>query len=195
MDFKQFRTKWLLVSPESDLTTYDYSNLENTDLSQEAKDFLVTGGIPKETWHNSMTFNEKIYGSNIVSLKDQVSLINNDFAHYYVIGSVENGWICINSNLNNKIIIVDVEYPNTVDSGKSKRSSSDRYQGEQFMNSSLPKMAECVLAYQRFCQESEVDDQSINNLQNSMREIDLACMEENTFWWYETQTDTLNADL
>ena len=186
-----------MVAPifqEDEITTYSHEELKNTILLPETKEFLVIGGLPKETAHASMTFNEKLYTSNVQSLKDQILLEGDYFAHYHVIGSVDNGWICVNSDADDQVLVLDVDYPSLVE--YEQEASSDEYRGKWFMNSSVFQMAKCVLAYQKFFRESSVDDETaVKDLRENMREIDPVCMEKNAFWWYETQYDTLNGEV
>ena len=201
MDYKEFRHWWRLVAREDEginyspgeLTFYSSLEIDHTNMSPETKKFLMEGGLPKETVHSSMTFNEKIYTPHVESLKNQILLEGDYFVHYYIIGSLENRWICVDSDAGDQVLVVDVDYPSLIE---YEEASSDEYQGEWFMNSSVAQMAECVLTYQKFCSESELSNATaVKYLQDRMNAIDADCMKEGTFWWYETQYDTLNREI
>ena len=198
MGHQAFRHRWRLTAREDEginyapgeLTFYSSSELDHTNLSPATKKFLIEGGLPKETVHGCIDFNAKIASSTIESLKDQILLEGDHFNHYYIIGNVENGWICINSDAKDQVVVVDTDYPDLVESGKN--ASSRHYQGEFFMNSSVVQLAECLLTYQEFWHEhKEMNEALQEELQEKMRAIDPACMEENTFWWYGDSNDSI----
>lgn len=198
---RDFSSKWRSVvrkdefvnQAPNDLTVYTCPDLESTTLLDSTKSFLIEGGLPKETAISSMTFDMKVYTPEVKSLKEHIFLEGNHFAHYYVIGNLENKWICINSTNKDQILAVDVDYPGVIEDGEEV---SDEYQEEWFINSSVVHMAECLLAYQKLYYEGKFNDETaIVALRDELRQIDLPCVNEGTFWWREINYELLNQDI
>ena len=189
---EEFAQQWLLVS-SSELVTYIPKEMTDTTLQLTTKSFLALGGLPKETSHTFMEFDQKSYQPYLRHLKDFLRLERDDFVQYYAIGNLEHGIICINANDQDKIVVIDIEYPADVDNGSTRTYREDQ-PDEQFMNSSVAQLAECLLAYERFWHAESISPESAEQMRTALKEIDPPCMEKWTFWWRETQHEVLFED-
>lgn len=185
---EEFKHHWSLVSSK-ELITYTYEETANTPLQKSTKDFLAIAGLP-ESASPFLSFNQKIYHNDLINLKDHLELIGNSFVNYYTIGGADNVEICVDTNHEDRIVMLDIDYIWEVDSGELPIYPEEECP-IRFMNSSISRLAECLCGFQRFLGNKEVSRSRVEYLQAALEEIDPPCIEEKAFWWWETQYDAI----
>ena len=196
-----FKRDWR-ENEESFLVTYSTQDLTGLPINDTSRTFLVEAGLPKYC-PPSLNFNEKLYSDTLKNVKEVCKLTHDDFTHFYVIGSDENGnMICIDTKDSDRIKAVDVAYVHTVDHREPTNFHSN-YVPIWFVNSSVRHLANCLLLYQNFNDtttintdqeewtQPEVDrtKQVMQSLRKELLKIDPACLQEKSLWGYETSFD------
>lgn len=190
MSPEEFKRVWTSITDDK-LIAYRYEEMANCTLKKDTKDFLAIAGLPDECSPN-LFFHEKLSSLNLISLKESLLLERDDLIYHYLIGISDNTSICIDANDEDKIVIIDIEYPAEIDAGMKGRIPI------QLMNSSVGQLAECLLVYLQFWLDiqkekkggtfsSESTEARTAYLQSMMYKIDPPCMDEEAFW--PAQTD------
>lgn len=184
----------------SRLVAYDSISFKELPISERSKAFLCQAGLPN-TCAPFLSFNEKLYAETLRSLKEALALQNDDFIHHYVIGSGEEGIICIDTRDDDKIKIIDMAYAYRVDSRNTSAVHTD-YVPQRFMNSSVGHLAHCLLIYRQFVSQVRVarNHQSFEKIEPTVQELedlrkallkaDPNCLSEKSFWVIETASNS-----
>ncbi len=177
------------------LNAYDKTIIENLPFRDFTKEFLIQAGLP-ESCAPGLSFDQRVYYEGIKNIKAAYELENDDFAHYFVIGSADNVSICINVDENDQIFQIDFHHFYTVDL-KEDTDYHEEYVPIMFMNSSIGHLANCLLIYKKFIDEVRLDrndeayyhilftEDELTRLREKLLEADQFCLREKSFWWFE----------
>ena len=199
----EFKNHWL-TKTDVKLVPYSERELDNANIKPDTKSFLIEAGFP-EICAPFLSFNEKLYSDRLLSLKDYHNLENDDFLHFYVLGTeTSNGdIICIDSNDDDKILIVSNDHIHNIDQ-KSNLEYKEEFIPIMFINSSILKLAQSIFTFGEFVSnirkansgilffDCDISKDQADQLGNSLKEVDDMCTEKNSFWWFEIEN--LNLD-
>jgi len=192
----EFKNHWL-TKTDVKLVPYSERELDNANIKPDTKSFLIEAGFP-EICAPFLSFNEKLYSDRLLSLKDYHNLENDDFLHFYVLGTeTSNGdIICIDSNDDDKILIVSNDHIHNIDQ-KSNLEYKEEFIPIMFINSSILKLAQSIFTFGEFVSnirkansgilffDCDISKDQADQLRNSLKEVDDMCTEKNSFWWFE----------
>lgn len=169
----EFKRRWD-ANKSGPLIKFNNKSLRNTNFSDELKQFLCRGGLPKSP---------PPYLELRGVLKPITTVFNipKEFQQYWFLGSTGSGNpICITEEQENVVFL----------------DSSDHYK-EVLINRSLSQFAECLLVYSEMIDkaidangedafvDNDIPDSVIKWLKKELERIDVKCMEEGCFWFDE----------
>ena len=193
---EEFKTHWL-TKTDVNLVCYTEKELDNANLKPETKSFLIESGFP-EICAPYLSFNEKLYSDKILTLKDYHNLENDDFSHFYVLGTETNNadMICIDSNDDDKIFVISNDHIHNIDQ-KTNLEYQEGFIPTMFISSSVLKLAQSIFIFGEFVNnirkanngiiffECDISKDQAAQLEKSLKEVDDMCTGKNSFWWFE----------
>ena len=182
---KQFEKQWQSFAQGYDMATlirYSLEELQNVPLQENTKAFLSISGLPIEC-SPEMGFSQKIYSSNLESLKSHLELEGDDFAHHYLIGGYDTHAICIDVSQRDAIYAIEMDYAHEVDLGEYDGEEFEGYYPVMFVNSTIEALAECLLIYNQHPTDSVA---ALLNLRSLLSAVDPPCIAEKALWWWES---------
>lgn len=186
----------------SQLVAYDSLSLKDLPIGEETRSFLSRAGLPNSC-APFLGFNEKLYTENLRTIREVLSLENDDFIHHYVIGSGEMGIIYIDSEDGDKIKMIDIAYAHRIDDNNTSPVHPD-YVPQLFMNSSVGHLAHCLLIYRQFVDQIraasnnqsfldiEPTPRELDDLRQKLLQADPNCLSEKSFWAFETRSKSID---
>jgi len=194
----EFKTHWL-AKTNVKLVSYIDRELDSANIKPDTKSFLIESGFP-EICAPFLSFNEKLYSDKLLSLKDYHNLENDDFSHFYVLGTETNNgdMICIDSNDDDKILVVSNDHIHNIDQ-KVNLEYRQEFIPIMFINSSILKLAQSIFTFGEFINnirranngilffDCDISKDQAAQLRNSLKEVDDMCTEKNSFWWFEIE--------
>ncbi|MGE5628392.1 MAG: SUKH-4 family immunity protein [Solirubrobacterales bacterium] len=170
---KDFLDKWNKeVFP---LVNYDTDKIKSLRLDNDAKEFLIEAGLP-ESAAPFLNFESSDKGGS-TKLKDKFNL--DSFKEKYIyLGFTGNGDLICVIEESGEVVCIDHENEND----------------ETFINSSVPKLAECLLEYFEFGKkiksvngrraflEGNATEELLEWITKKLEEIDSAALNERSFW-------------
>jgi len=194
----EFKTHWL-AKTDVKLVSYADRELDSANIKPDTKSFLIESGFP-EICAPFLSFNEKLYSDQLLSLKDYHNLENDDFSHFYVLGTETNNgdMICIDSNDDDKILVVSNDHIHNIDQ-KVNLEYRQEFIPIMFINSSILKLAQSIFTFGEFINsirrtnngilffDCDISKDQAAQLRNSLKKVDNMCTEKNNFWWFEIE--------
>lgn len=180
-----------------ELIKYTSEQLESVSLGKPSKTFLSEVGLPLDATPY-FSFDRRMYYEGLRSVKEAYELKNDDFKHHYLIGSIDGGDICINSDANDRIYIISSGYIYDVENRVDISYYHPDHIPVMFVNSSVAQLAHCLLVYRTFINdirsskdqqsylEVEPSEEELAGLRNRLLKVDKHCLTEKSFWWGET---------
>ena len=175
---EEFKNKWITGGDE--LSPLSMSSLTGLGLSQPTIEFLTRAGLPFDAalFLSFVQNNDEAYNT-INRLMTHYDFLEPEYEKYVVIGSCSNGdVIAINTENKDQVAWLDHE----------------DYFSEQFFNSSINSLAECLLVYRDFIKtivtengedaimDSNFTDKQFENLKQSLIKADSVAMSKEGFW-------------
>ena len=193
-----FKNHWL-TKTDVKLVSYTDRELDSANIKPDTKSFLIESGFP-EICAPFLSFNEKLYSDQLLSIKDYHNLENDDFSHFYVLGTETNNgdMICIDSNDDDKILVVSNDHIHNIDQ-KVNLEYRQEFIPIMFINSSILKLAQSIFIFGEFINnirranngilffDCDISKDQAAQLGNSLKEVDDMCTEKNSFWWFEIE--------
>lgn len=185
MEANIFKEKWLSVKGD-EVSPLSLSAIEELPLKPDTKSFLAVCGLPVAA-SPFLTFvidTDDVY-SRIDYLPNQYDHLGKEFGEFVVIGSDgEANPIVIDTASNDMIMWLDHE---------------DSF-NKRYMNSSISKLAEFLLAYRDFNEmllkengedaviDSNFSDYQLKTLKDRWMKIDAEALKEGSYWITEIET-------
>jgi hypothetical protein len=179
-----FQTAW--ITSEQNLQPVSLQTVSRFKLNLETVNFLTQSGLPSEA-APFLSFVEDIHSkdkcSTISLLTEWFDFLEPEFSRYIVIGSDGSG----------NIIAIDTKNNDTVEWLDHEDCFSSK-----FMNTSIAKLANCLLCYREFvrainagrtveeCLDTEFTDGQFDALRDTLENIDERVVKEG-FWKEELE--------
>ena len=193
---EEFKIQWL-TKTDVNLVSYTERELKNVNINSDTKSFLIESGFP-ETCAPYLSFNEKLYSDKLLTLKEYHNLENDDFSHFYVLGTETNNgdMICIDPNDNDKIFIVSNDHIHNIDQN-TNLEYQEGFIPITFINSSILKLAQSIFTFGEFVSnirkvnngilffDCDISKDQATQLELALKKVDDLSTEKNSFWWFE----------
>ncbi len=175
---EKFAELWSIGPNE--LVRYPPSEVQSLSVSQESKSFLIKAGLPKDA-PPFLSFGFQFAREVLVPVSKAWGLPLN-FSCYRILGCTGSGDpICIDESTNGVVVYLN----------------HDRDFKRIFMNTSIAQLAECLLAYRDFVNQSinkrgtdayidgNIPETAKEWLANQIRTIDAPALHKESFWGNE----------
>ncbi|WP_040279026.1 hypothetical protein [Psychroserpens damuponensis] len=176
---QDLKSKWI-QSELDEWTEFNAIQLQNTPFTTDTKGVLING-FPKYA-APFLSFDLENYDCKFQTINAYYSgyTLNPKTKHYWFFGSDENGNpICIDSNSNDKIILLDHE---------------QEFEPIQTINNNVLELFACLLEYKHFIDlinsqfgkdgffDLKYTTKHVNELQKKLERINLNIFEDSNFW-------------
>ncbi|MDN5216018.1 SUKH-4 family immunity protein [Fulvivirgaceae bacterium BMA12] len=167
------------------IIVFDKERISRFNLNNQTNEFLISLGLPEEA-APFLTFvkDNDIQYEGILRLTDYFEFLEPEFERYIVIGSNGSG----------DEIVID-----NLDHCKIKLLDHEDYFSEQFMNSSIDKLANALIIYQEFIDDvlslygndgfldGKYSFEQIDQLKSKLIESDKGSISEGSVWLEEIE--------